>query len=690
MAQPRAYSQTTTFNDFTVTNPSDPHSGSSIDTELAELKQNTDDLNTNIALLQRDDGKIKNETIHKDSFDQDALALIGASGSGFVPQGDWTNLKTTVAITTWATDGGSPAANIMTKVGHGLTDTTVVRLTTTVTLPTGFVSTSDYFVVSATADTFKLSGTSGGDPIAFTDVGSGTHSYSFPNTYVSGNIVNNNDATYLTVATSHTTGSSFAGDKALGHWTLIANSAIETSAASVDVITSIASQVLFPTSYTYLAPKDIQVYVNGLLISPSLYTVSNTGATSKDITFTTAPATGATVIIWGATVIAEAAKAAAKVFRDTAGNHSTTASRWANLTTASVTDADTSVDSTKYSAKAYAIGGIGVTGVTGKGAAKDWAIGGGGVVSVTADGAEYSAKKYAEDAVDTETAVISVANAMSNMHNNFDDRYLGALASSHTVAAASSITGAVWTRGSSLITSATQASGTITVGQVLTNDGSATGWPTTTTVRILAYDAPSSTITINQIFSDAQAGGETLTGVGYGVQGAYVVADLGPSTDNDGNTLLDGSLYYNTTTDALMVYDLGNTIWLYTKPTAAEQTNIDIVGGNLLFKEDLGLITGAVTSSSGNNIADVAGNETNINLVAGQIDPTNHISTLGPIASDITTVATAPIPANMAIIVGLGTDGSEVTAVAGKATEIGRLGTVDAVADLALVQVISS
>ena len=98
MAQPRAYSQTTTFNDFTVTNPSDPHSGSSIDTELTELKQNTDDLNTNIALLQRDDGKIKNATIHKDSFDQDALALIGASGSGFVPQGDWTNLKTTVAI----------------------------------------------------------------------------------------------------------------------------------------------------------------------------------------------------------------------------------------------------------------------------------------------------------------------------------------------------------------------------------------------------------------------------------------------------------------------------------------------------------------------------------------------------------------------------------------------------------------
>ena len=77
MAQPRVYTQSTNFTDHSTTNPSDPHSGANLDTEFVEVKQNLDDLNTNIALLQRDDGKLINEAVHKDAFDQDALTLIG-------------------------------------------------------------------------------------------------------------------------------------------------------------------------------------------------------------------------------------------------------------------------------------------------------------------------------------------------------------------------------------------------------------------------------------------------------------------------------------------------------------------------------------------------------------------------------------------------------------------------------------
>ena len=48
-----------------------------------------------------------------------------------------------------------------------------------------------------------------------------------------------------------------------------------------------------------------------------------------------------------------------------------------------------------------------------------------------------------------------------------------------------------------------------------------------------------------------------------------------PSVDNDGATLLDGAAYFNTTTNILMVYDLGGTTWNRTTPSPSEQTNID-------------------------------------------------------------------------------------------------------------------
>ena len=121
--------------------------------------------------------------------------------------------------------------------------------------------------------------------------------------------------------------------------------------------------------------------------------------------------------------------------------------------------------------------------------------------------------------------------------------------------------------------------------------------------------------------------------------------------------------------------------------------NIDdivIVAGELLYKEDLGGVADAVTTSTGNAISDVADNEVNIDLVAGQISPTNHVGALGPVASDIATVATAPVPANMATVAGISSNvttvagisanvttvagiSSEVTAVAGDATDIGTV-----------------
>ena len=84
-----------------------------------------------------------------------------------------------------------------------------------------------------------------------------------------------------------------------------------------------------------------------------------------------------------------------------------------------------------------------------------------------------------------------------------------------------------------------------------------------------------------------------------------------PSVDNDGNTLTDGALYFNTSDNVMKVYDLGNTQWKQLVPTSSQQTNIDAA----------------------------VSNATNINNVASQISPSNNISTLAGISSDITTLA---------------------------------------------------
>ena len=112
-----------------------------------------------------------------------------------------------------------------------------------------------------------------------------------------------------------------------------------------------------------------------------------------------------------------------------------------------------------------------------------------------------------------------------------------------------------------------------------------------------------------------------------------------PTVDNDGDALADGALYFNTTSNVMFVYDLGSTTWLQLQPTDAEQANINIVAGELVYEEDLGSIADALTSTSGNNISDVADDIANVNTVAGQISPTNNISTLAGISGNITTCA---------------------------------------------------
>ena len=134
----------------------------------------------------------------------------------------------------------------------------------------------------------------------------------------------------------------------------------------------------------------------------------------------------------------------------TSAGYADEAEAWASKT-------DGIVESTDYSAKAWSIGGTGVTSTASRGAAKEWAT----TTGATVDGTEYSAKHYAsaaatsasnastsetnasnaqsaaetaQGAAETAQAAAEVAQAAAELAaDNFDDTYLGAKASDPTV-----------------------------------------------------------------------------------------------------------------------------------------------------------------------------------------------------------------------------------------------------------------
>jgi hypothetical protein len=529
MAQPRSYTQTNTFNDWTTTNPSDPHIGSKFDTEFTELKQNTDDINTNIALIQRDDGKIKNEAIHKDAFDQDALALIGASGSGFAPKGDWA---------------------------------------------------------------------------ASTD-------------YISGDIVNNNNATYLTATTSHTSGSTFSGDQST-YWILIANSAISTTGASVNMASGDGSNRVFTTAYKYTDVEDIQVFISGVLVATNLYTISN--ASGNNITFTTAPASGTNnVIIWGDSVVSQAAAAATLGYRDTTNNHKTTAERWSDKVDGSVVDAETSIDSSEYSAKAYAVGGTGVTTTLNKGAAKQWATTTGGFV----DTADYSAKEYAQGshlaaggsaknwAILATTPTTGTTDASAREWAIGTSTHKGDASAKEyaTSAQYDSVEGSAeysakhysaqaqdWAVKTTIVRNDANgadvdySSKEWAAGQLAANtSGSAKQWSIGGGAFVEATAVTGSSYSAKKYATDSAASAAAaLTSEGNAATTYDNFDDrfLGPHTtaerevgaanigkDHDGSALVAGAMYFDTTLTIMKVWS--GSVWQRMQPTTAEQTNID-------------------------------------------------------------------------------------------------------------------
>jgi len=694
MAQPRTYTRQFNFNDFQTTSPANPLPGVQVDTELNTVKLTLDDLNTNIAKIQQDDGKIKNQSVHKDSFDAGALALM-KTGSYSI-QGDWTASRA----------------------------------------------------------------------------------------YAVGDLVDNNGATYVATV-AHTSSSAFETDLTANNWILIANAGIANTASTVDKFEGTGSQTAFTLSSSYTSNTDVMVFVNGALKNPG----DDFSISTNTLTFVTAPSTPAVsgnenVIVFGTSVVAQAAKEAAQLAQTNASGFANEADNWARLTTGLV-------ESTDYSSKAYAIGGTGVD--NGSGSAKDWATKTSGTVGNTG---EYSAKYYATNAnvgtvatnIASVNSLAAVATEIGLLGNSSNITAMGHLGTSANVTAmgvlgtSTNVTNMANLNATGVITNIAN----LNASGVIANIGTTAGISTdVTTVANISSDVTSLANSLQKSYavtvanpgsgnvfvlgaegnapaievfrgnsyifdqSDSTNDGHPLvfkngssayeTGVKYFLNGSettqanyvnvttfnagrssgvrkveievdatapssglryycYVhgngmgntitvkdsnislVAGSIANVNNTGNDIANvnlvggsianvnlvgtnitgvnsfadryrvgatnptsnndaGDLFFNTTSNELLAHN-GST-FQPTAPSAANQTNINIVAGEITAQEDLGSITSAINTSSGNNI----------NTVANAI---TNVTTLGTTANvaNMATLSASGVVANIASVAG--------------------------------------
>ena len=119
----------------------------------------------------------------------------------------------------------------------------------------------------------------------------------------------------------------------------------------------------------------------------------------------------------------------------------------------------------------------------------------------------------------------------------------------------------------------------------------------------------------------------------------YQISPSAPTARPDSASLINGDLWFDSSSNkVMMVYDgsSGDGFSPIT-PNQSDLTNINIVAGQITFQEDLGLITNAVNTGSGNNSVNTVGaNITNVNLVGGSI---TNVNAVGPSIASVNTVA---------------------------------------------------
>lgn len=333
------------------------------------------------------------------------------------------------------------------------------------------------------------------------------------------------------------------------------------------------------------------------------------------------------------------------------------------------------VDSTGYSSKSWAIGGTDVTTTASRGAAKEWAVATGLV-----DTASYSSKEYSQG------TTASTGGSAKDFAQKTDGGVSGATTIHSSKAWAVGGTGITSTasKGASKEWAITAEDSTVdgtsysSLHHAAKSAASASASSSSASASASSATASASSATASASSATASASSASAAAASYD---AFDDRYLGskssdPSVDNDGNTLLDGALYFNTTNNVMMVYDLGTTTWLRTTPTTTDQGHINTVSG----------IAANVTTVAGisTDVTAVAGKATEIGLlgvaavitdmgILGTADVVTDMNVLGTadVVSDMNTLGTADVVSDM-----------NVLATADVVTDMNTLGTADVVSDM--------
>lgn len=92
MAWPTPYNRLKNFTQYALDHPTATYNPSDHDAELDAVELTLDGLTTDLALIQRNDGKLSNQSVHPDSLAAATKALIGAGNTGqlnWTPRGLW-------------------------------------------------------------------------------------------------------------------------------------------------------------------------------------------------------------------------------------------------------------------------------------------------------------------------------------------------------------------------------------------------------------------------------------------------------------------------------------------------------------------------------------------------------------------------------------------------------------------------
>jgi len=192
-----------------------------------------------------------------------------------------------------------------------------------------------------------------------------------------------------------------------------------------------------------------------------------------------------------------------------------------------------------------------------------------------------------------------------------------------------------------------------TANTALVIDSAGTGFDTGPTVTAIATAAANAT---------AAAASATAAAASYdSFDDRYLGAKASePTLDNDGDALVDGALFFDTTVNRVKVYDLGGTAWLSTTLTTAEiadvttvaddfdgDAHITAVGAIVADVTTVAGIAADVTTVAGDaaDIATVAGISANVSTVAGDAAA---IAAVASISGDVSAIASQVVGWNFA------------------------------------------